>query len=57
MLSIEVCCFIEYVFGKNVLMYVYMGIVVYVDVFLYGLIFFCIIICGFRGIWGFFLEN
>lgn len=57
MLSIEVCCFIEYVFGKNVLMYVYMGIVVYVDVFLCGLIFFCIIICGFRGIWGFFLEN
>lgn len=37
MLSIEACCFIEHVFGKNASTYVYMGTAVHVDVSLYGL--------------------
>lgn len=54
MLSIEACCFIGHVFGKNASTYVYMGTAVHVDVSLYGLI---PITCGSRGIWGFPLEN
>lgn len=57
MLSIEACCFIEHVFGKNASTYVYMGTAVHVDVSLYGLIPPCTITCGSRGIWGFPLEN